>query len=379
MCERRLPRLGERGARDPFREEPRVNTAAIDTLFQTLAERYRMGAISKEKNILAEPVAAPAPGEIRCLPALGSPARQELIAKGREALESGQLGVVILAGGMATRFNYDKPKGVYPIFEGKSFLQLKLEAIKALGHRVPVFLMTSFATDPLIHEHLEANDYFGLDPADVVRFQQYQMPRLAPDGGYFKEEGVVSYAAPGHGDFPFAFKESGALDGFLARGGRYLLFSNVDNLGATVDLAIVGAHVAAGIEMTVEVAPKNPGDQGGAPARVGGRLQLVEGFAFPAGFDQDQIDVFNTANYVFTAEALARDFELPWYVVEKKVHGEKVVQFEHLAGDLSVFLTTQFLRVEREERFLPVKNVEDVPGVQAILARRWPQTIASLH
>lgn len=356
-----------------------MNQQEIEQLFQSLAERYRKGDLSKEKNVLSQPVEAPTADEIRDLPAPGTPEYQALVAKGRMALESSQLGVVILAGGMATRFGYDKPKGVYPIYEDKSFLQLKLEAVKALGHRVPVYLMVSFATEPAIREHLEANHYFGVDPADVKLFQQYQMPRLAPDGGFFKENGEISYAAPGHGDFPTAFKNSGCLADFSRRAGKYLLFSNVDNLGATVDLAIVGAHIDSGKEMSIEAAPKNPGDAGGAPARVGGRLQLVEGFAFPAGFDQDAIDVFNTANYVFTAEALGRQFELPWYVVEKKVQGEKVVQFEHLAGDLSVFLSVQVLRVEREERFLPVKSVDDVPGVQAVLARRWPAKIASLR
>jgi UTP--glucose-1-phosphate uridylyltransferase len=356
-----------------------VPNQAIEDLFRSLSKRYQAGELSKAKNVLAGVVEAPRPEEIERLPEPGTPAHEALVARGRQALEAGQLGVVILSGGMATRFNYDKPKGVFPIYEGKSFLQLKLEAVKALGRPVPVYLMTSFATDPAIKEHLEANQYFGLDPKLVVRFQQYRMPRLAPDGSQFKEDGEVSYAAPGHGDFPTAFQASGALSAFQAGGGRYLLFSNVDNLGATVDLAIVGSHLQAGKQMTVEVAPKNPGDQGGAPARVDGRLQLVEGFAFPAGFNQDSVDVFNTANYVFNADALGGDFELPWYVVEKKVDGQVVIQFEHLAGDLSTILSSHFVRVDREERFLPVKNVTDVPGVQEILARRWPAKLAALH
>lgn len=355
-----------------------MDKQAIDRLFQSLADRYHRGELSKASNVLSQPVEPPSLDEIKDLPPAG-PARDALVARGRQALEAGQLGVVILAGGMATRFNYDKPKGVYPIFEGKSFLQLKLEAVKALGHRVPVFLMTSFATEPAIRAHLEEHRYFGLDPQDVTLFQQYQMPRMAPDGSQFQHEGKPSLCAAGHGDFPFAFKGSGALASFKARGGKYLLFSNVDNLGATVDLAIVGHHIATEAEMTVEVAPKNPGDQGGAPAHVGGRLQLVEGFAFPPNFDQDAVSVFNTANYVFTVDALEREFELPWYVVEKKVAGTPVIQFEHLAGDLSVFLDTCFVRVDREERFLPVKNVDDVPTVQAILAKRWPAKLEALR
>ncbi|HEY9723153.1 MAG TPA: UTP--glucose-1-phosphate uridylyltransferase [Oscillatoriaceae cyanobacterium] len=354
-----------------------MNQQAIDRLFGTLAARYEHGEISVEKNRLPGTVEAPRAEEIARLPEPGTPARQALEQKGRETVEAGKLGVVILSGGMATRFNYDHPKGLFPIYEGKSFLQMKLEAVQALGRRVPIYVMTSFATHEAVGAHLAENGYFGLDPRDVVLFRQYRLPRMAPGGGMFYEEGEVSYAAPGHGDFPYAFRESGALRDFLDRGGRYLLFSNVDNLGATVDPAIVGSHVASGKEMTVEVAAKNPGDQGGAPARVNGRLQLVEGFAFPEGFDHDAIHVFNTANYVFTAEALAREFELPWYVVEKKVDGQKVIQFEHLAGDLSVRLSTQFLLVDREERFLPVKSQSDVPEVQAVLSRRWPAKLAA--
>jgi UTP--glucose-1-phosphate uridylyltransferase len=239
--------------------------------------------------------------------------------------------------------------------------------------------MTSFATDEAIAAHLADHDHFGLAPGMVHRFRQYQMPRLAPAGGAYVEDGRPSLAAPGHGDFPYALRESGQLDAFLAAGGRWLCFSNVDNLGATVDPVILGGHVLGGAQMTVEVAAKNPGDQGGAPARVDGRLQLVEGFAFPPGFDQDAIRVFNTANYVFDAAALATDLELPWYVVEKQVRGETVVQFEHLAGDLSTVLSTRFVEVPREDRFLPVKNVDDVAGVAEILRRRWAEKLAAMR
>lgn len=353
---------------------------AIDRLYDGLVADFRAGRRTQAGNVLALPVAPPEPGDVLTLPEKGTPAHEALVAAGRRALEQGELGVVILSGGMATRFDFDQPKGLYPIYEGKSFLQLKIEAVRALGARVPIYLMTSFATDQAIAEHVAAHGNFGVPEDELRRFRQFQFPRLNADGTpHHEPDGKLSCAAPGHGDFPDAFRESGALAHFLNGGGKYLLFSNVDNLGATVDLAIVGLHVLSGREMTVEVAPKSPGDQGGAPARVGDRLRLVEGFAFPPGFDQDAVSVFNTANYVFTAAALQDGFDLPWYVVEKKVNGEPVIQFERLAGDLSALLDTQYVRIEREERFLPVKNVADVPGVRAVLKRRWPETLATLR
>ena len=91
--------------------------------------------------------------------------------------------------------------------------------------------------------------------------------------------------------------------------------------------------------------------------------QIIEGFRFPAGFDQDRIPVFNTNTLVFEAAALDRDFELPFYRVEKSVDGRPAIQFERLVGELSAFLPTRFVEVLREGpdgRFLPAKDPEEL-------------------
>ena len=338
----------------------------MTSIFETLAQRYREGSLTAASNRLSAGVECPGPGEIARMPERGTPEYLELQRLGQEALNRGELGAVILSGGMATRFNYDRPKGCYPIFENQSFLELKVRWIRKVAPRMPIFVMTSFATDEEVRRHFAEHGDFGAAPDQVRFFSQYRFPRLKPDGTRFQSaDGSEDFAAPGHGDFPEAIASCGILDEFLTKGGKYLLFSNVDNLGATVDLAIVGWHIANRHEMTVEVAAKAPGDKGGAPARVNGKLQLVEGFAFPETFDQDSIPVFNTATYVFTAEALKRPCDLPWYVVDKKVDGETVIQFEHLAGDLSCHLETGYLEIDRDERFIPVKSQSDVPEAQA--------------
>lgn len=335
--------------------------------FTHLMQQIKAQKLSKATNTVAGNVEPP--GEIRPLPPKGSQEYERLAAIGKQAYQSSELGILILAGGMATRFNYDHPKGLFPIYQDKSFIELKLRSIQQQAPGVPVHIMTSFHTDAEIREHLAANDNFGLAADQIRLFSQHKLPRLNQDGQPFLKNGEPDYATSGHGDFVECLRESGLLDRFLSAGGRYLLFSNVDNLGATVDFAIVGHHIEAQHAMTVEVASKAPGDKGGAPAKVNGRLQLVEGFAFPKDFNQDLIPVFNTATYVFSAETLTQNFDLPWYVVEKKVDDQTVIQLEHLAGDLSVFLDTDFLLVAREERFLPVKSLEDVPYIQPILKK----------
>jgi UTP--glucose-1-phosphate uridylyltransferase len=56
-----------------------------------------------------------------------------------------------------------------------------------------------------------------------------------------------------------ALANSGTLDQLLAEGKEYLFVSNVDNLGATVDMDILGHFVASNSEFIMEVTDKTKG------------------------------------------------------------------------------------------------------------------------
>ena len=122
---------------------------------------------------------------------------------------------------------------------------------------------------------------------------------------------------------------------------------------------------------------KEPGDRGGAPARVGGVAQIVEAFRFPPDFDQDSIPVFNTNTFVLDVAAIDRDFDLTYVHVAKQVDGQTAIQYERLVGELTAFLPTQFLEVPRggvDGRFQPVKDPEELGDrraeIEAILRAR---------
>jgi UTP--glucose-1-phosphate uridylyltransferase len=73
--------------------------------------------------------------------------------------------------------------------------------------------------------------------------------------------------------------------------------------------------------------------------------------------------VFNTNTFTFTAAALDRDFDLGWYYVEKTVEDKKAVQVEHLIGELTAHLSTNWLQIRRsgrQNRFLPIKAPDDL-------------------
>ncbi len=221
---------------------------------------------------------------------------------GREALASGQVAVAVLNGGMATRFG-GVVKGVVKAIGDRSFLELKLRQAQAQGP-VPFLVMNSFATHRSTLRFLAD---LGLEN-DMLTFLQSVSLRLTPEGELFRDAaGELSPYAPGHGDFLAALRGSGRLAELLERDVRVLTLSNVDNLGAQLDPLIVGYHLAHGRALTVELAETMGGDVGGAPARVDGRVRIVEGFCFPKAFDFARIRFINTNTFVISLSALEKE------------------------------------------------------------------------
>ena len=342
-------------------------------LLGRLVERLSQGAAD---NAIRGRVEVPEESDVVRLPSPGTAERARLAAIGEKAIAANKVGAVVLAGGMATRFG-GVVKAAVPAVLGRSFLDLKIadhaRMAARTGGRVPCYLMTSFATHDIVSELARA---MSTDRVPIETFAQGISLRVTHDGAPFIEaDGSASPYAPGHGDLTFALRESGVMKRFREGGGEILAMSNVDNLGATLDPAILGLHLERGAAVTAEVVRKEAGDKGGAPARVDGAVQIVESFRFPVAFDQDAIPVFNTNTFVLDAAAIDRDFDLTWFVVEKTVEGKKVVQFERLVGELTAFLPSAFIEVERhgdDGRFQPAKDPQE-------LARRAPEIEALLR
>ncbi len=338
--------------------------------FEGLRRRFRTGKWTVDDNRITGDVELPNEGDVRRLPEPDSDESRRLRELGSSALERGEVGALVLNGGMATRFG-GVVKGCVDVFDERSFLGIKLA--DAARWNAPMLLMNSFATDEKTMRHLESRDHYGFSPEKLLTFTQNISLRLSPSGDIFRTENGDTLYAPGHGDVAEATRR-GALERFRDGGGKYLLMSNVDNVLASLDPVVVGYHVDAvessGVEMTIEAVDNEGSTTGGMPARVDQKLQVVEAFRFPTDFDVSSIPVYNTNTFMFNADALERDFDLTWFVVEKSVNDEKAIQFERLAGEISAFLKTQFLQVPRrgrQSRFLPIKRREDLANNRGFL------------
>jgi UTP--glucose-1-phosphate uridylyltransferase len=342
-------------------------------LFEKLRGRVASGELSETSNAVRGNVEPPRREDVVRLPDPGSAEWAAARQAGVDALTHGRVAQVVLAGGMATRFG-GVVKGAVEALDGRSFLSWKLGETAALGQalrvEIPVALMTSFQTDEETRAHVAS-----LDVPEPLWFTQSVSLRLTERGDLFLCEGRPSLYAPGHGDLVDAIRTSGTVDRLRERGVESVTVSNVDNLGARLDPVVIGAHLLAGRPLTMEVATKE-GDMGGAPARVDGRLGLLEGPQFPADFDQARIDVFNTNSALIAVDALDRPFELEWLYVRKRVDGRAAVQLERLYHQIAWQLGTTFLEVPRSGprgRFFPIKEPEDLDsardGLRELLAR----------
>jgi UTP--glucose-1-phosphate uridylyltransferase len=332
-----------------------------------LCERLRAaGADPHALHRIDDPIEAPPAGCAERPPPVGSAAHRALAAEGSAALRRGELGAVILAGGMATRFGATvKALAALPLPGAPTFLDVKLADVRRWRGAVPAALMTSFATHDAIADALGPG-------ADVALAPQFVGLRVTAAGDLFlTESGMPSPYSTGHGDLPDALRLAGVLDAFRAAGVRTVLVSNVDNLGATVDPALYAMHRRGGAKISVELVAKRPGDRGGLPVVRGGRLVLAEAFRLPETFPDEAFPLFNTNTLWIDLDVLDRDHPWTWCVAAKMVDGREALQYERLVGELTWWNESRYLHVEREgasSRFLPIKQLDDLEKQRDLLA-----------
>lgn len=353
--------------------------------FENLRQAFLKGQLTQDSNVVAADRLLPFPEDkIVALDDLKES------TKGLQYLKEGKWARLILNGGMATRFG-GRVKGICEVYEGKTFLELKIENIKKIEDalnipEIPVALMNSPATAKLTTKFLEDNNYFGRQK--LTCFIQEDYPRLTLEGEIFEDEGSRSRAPRGHGDFMWALKSSGTFASWKEAGVSHFDFSNIDNLGSSVEPSLLGDFIDSKKYMGIELVRKDPGDAGGAACLRDGVMGVLEGIYFDPIFDQDILPFFSSNNLLFEIAALEsllsdEEFTLPWNVVIKKVKEQEVIQFERIAVD-TVYAFNQvkeddnvrFYDVPREGakgRFYPVKSPDDLENLREKLKERMQQ------
>ncbi len=307
-----------------------------------------------------------------------------------EALRAGRLGVILVAGGQGTRLGFERPKGMYPIgpLSHKTLFQIHIEKIVAAsrryGVRIPLYLMTSPATDEPTRRFLDEHDRFGLAEDDLWIFRQGTMPAVDAATGkiLLADPGQLALSPDGHGGTLAALASSGALADARRRGIEQLFYFQVDN--PLVDICgpeLVGYHLLARSELSSQVASKcDPLEMLGNVVSVDDRLHVIEysDLPEPAARRRDAdgslaIWAGSIAVHVMDAAFLGRMAEspgsLPFHHATKTVayvdaEGRRVeptepnaIKFERFIFDLLPSAARAIVvEADRAEAFAPLKN-----------------------
>ena len=195
-----------------------------------------------------------------------------------------QLIVVKLNGGLGTSMGCSGPKSVIPVRSDLTFLDMTVQQIEYLNKKyatnVPLVLMNSFNTDEDTHKIIRKYSGFNVS---IRTFNQSCYPRISKESmspiaktSQIKED-IEAWYPPGHGDFYQSFFNSGLLEELVKSGKKYCFISNIDNLGATVDLNILNMVIQQNREFVMEVTDKTRADvKGGTLIQYEGKLRLLE-------------------------------------------------------------------------------------------------------
>lgn len=292
--------------------------------------------------------------------------------------------VVKLNGGLGTSMGMTKAKSLLTAKDGLSFLDIivrqTLHLRRTFGVRLPLVLMNSFRTREDCRRVLAQYPDLATDvPGDFI---QHKVPRIVKDGfapASSPDEPDNEWCPPGHGDIYAALESSGLLDALLARGFEYVFVSNSDNLGAVLDVDILGYVAEERVPFLMEVIDRSEADRKGGhiARRKDGRLLLRETAQCP----DDALEAFQdirrhryfNANNLWVSLRQLKDvltrtqgvLGLPMITNEKPIDpndaaSPKVIQLETAMGAaISVFEGARAVRVSRE-RFVPVKTTGDL-------------------
>jgi UTP--glucose-1-phosphate uridylyltransferase len=307
---------------------------------------------------------------------------------GRESLH--RTIVIKLNGGLGTGMGLQQAKSLIEVRPGRTFLDLIVRQIQTLRRQwnspVPLVFMNSYRTEADTTAALER--HLDLTNPDLPRaFLQSQAPKVLTDGqtpATWPADPDLEWCPPGHGDLYTSLATSGILHRLVAGGYEFAFVSNSDNLGAVLDIGLLGHMVQTGADFMMEVADRTPADRkGGHLCRLkDGRLALRESAQCPPEEAEEFQDInryrfFNTNNLWFSLSALADLLDhhqgvLPLdTIVNHKTldprdpESPRVVQLESAMGAaISLFDHATAIRVPRS-RFSPVKNTNDLLTVRS--------------
>ena len=380
---------GVGGVDQPFIESMLAKERAAKLLLEEECGGDDLGGVTPPSPRV-QPSSGAVPASFKCLKLGAIPACPEDMNLTHELLN--KLVILRLNGGLGTSMGCKGPKSAIEVRNNLSFLDMAVRQVEFLntkhGVDVPLVLMNSFNTDEetkrVLSRYMERH-------VTIKTFRQSQFPRIGKatlqplPAGRLTPETADRWYPPGHGDVYTSLARCGLLRELIDKGKEYIFISNIDNLGATVDLSILYHLMENDVKFCMEVTHREKQDLlGGTLVEHNGRPLLLEASGIDKVLGETlrrdaRYDKFNTNNLWLNLRDLqamvsvSKSLELPVILREKRIKdpsgdGEVAcLSFETVAGSAISLFDNSLVVVVPRARFLPVKTTDDLFAVQSDL------------
>lgn len=325
--------------------------------------------------------------------------REQFTKTGLEAIRKGQVGAVLLAGGMGTRLGSDDPKGMYNVgvtrelYIFECLINNLMDVVKQADAWIHLFVMTSDKNHEATVKFLKEKAYFGYKE-EYVHFFKQEMAAATDYNGkiYLEEKGRLSTSPNGNGGWFISLQRNGLLELVHSEGIEWLNVFAVDNvLQRIADPCFVGATIEKNCVVGSKVVRKSaPDEKVGVMCLEDGKPSIVEYYELTEEMMNARDEKGDYAyyfgvilNYLFRVKELEEMMasDMPLHIVEKKIpyldeEGNLVkpeapngYKFENLVLDMIHELQSCLpFEVVREKEFAPIKNATGVDSVESARA-----------
>ena len=315
---------------------------------------------------------------------------------GYEAIRSGKLCLLLLAGGQGTRLGFDKPKGCFNVGISKQLYVFELliahtmDVVSATGTWIPFYIMTSNINYTDTVRFFEMHDYFGYNPEYIHFFIQEMNPATDFSGKILMQsQHELALSPNGNGGWFHSMYKAGLLDHLLNSNTEWINVFSVDNvLQRIADPVFLGATIKSEKMCGAKVVRKTyPEEKVGVMCKADGRPHIIEYYEMTDQMLNKRTKDGSLAygfgvilNYLFPIKRLKEtlDHTMPLHVVSKKVpyidklgnyvtpNEPNAYKYETLALDLIREMDDCIVfEVDREKQFAPIKNKDGVDSVDS--------------
>ena len=309
---------------------------------------------------------------------------------GENAIKSGYLAVVTMAGGQGTRLGYKGPKGTYEIkFDGtnekKSLFQIMCEDIKRANQKynviIPWYIMTSEENDLETKQFFEYHNFFDYPKDKINFFIQGKLPLIDINGKLMLQETyLIKDASNGNGNVFRSMKNNNIINELENQNIKWIFFGGIDNvLLKNVDPFFIGLTISKKQEIASKsIFKKEPLEKTAVYCKKENKPAILyyDYIDYDLSVSKFENGMYkyreaNILSHLMSINAVKKvaEIHLPYHRAFKKnafVNEEGMKQvpekpnsfkFENFIFDAFMFFDDMLLlRVSEEEEFAPIKD-----------------------